>query len=98
MLLKNDGVLPLRPGARIALIGPLADSAQNMLGAWSAKGEAGDVVTLRAALAERLGAGAGLCEGHGHTQAIPTAALPKRSRLPGGPTSPSSRSARTRPT
>ena len=55
VLLKNDGVLPLRPGARIALIGPLADSARDMLGAWSAKGEAADVITLRAALAERLG-------------------------------------------
>ncbi len=63
VLLRNDGVLPLRPGARIALIGPLADSAQNMLGAWSAKGEAGDVVTLRAALAEKLGAGLAYAKG-----------------------------------
>ena len=36
-----------------------------MLGAWSAKGQAGDVITLRAALAERLGTVAGLCKGHG---------------------------------
>ena len=63
VLLKNDGVLPLRPGARIALIGPLADSAQNMLGAWNAKGEAGDVITLRAALAEKLGAGLAMQKG-----------------------------------
>lgn len=57
VLLKNDGLLPLRSDARIALIGPLADSARNMLGAWSAKGEAKDVITLRAALAKKLGAG-----------------------------------------
>ena len=63
VLLKNDGVLPLRPSARIALIGPLADSAQNMLGAWSAKGEAGDVITVRAALAEMLGAGLAYAKG-----------------------------------
>ena len=63
VLLRNDGILPLRPGARVALIGPLADSAQNMLGAWSAKGEAGDVVTLRAALAEKLGAGLAYAKG-----------------------------------
>ena len=56
VLLKNNGVLPLEPDARIALVGPLADDAGNMLGAWSANGEAGDVVTLRAALAQRLGA------------------------------------------
>ncbi len=63
VLLKNDGVLPLLPGARIALIGPLADSAQNMLGAWSAKGQAKDVITLRAALSDRLGAGLAYAKG-----------------------------------
>ncbi|MDL2408858.1 beta-glucosidase BglX [Rhizobium calliandrae] len=56
VLLKNDGILPLKRGARVALIGPLADSAGNMLGAWGAKGEAADVVTLRAAMATELGA------------------------------------------
>lgn len=40
----------------IALIGPLADDARNMLGSWSAKGRVEDVVTLRSALVERLGA------------------------------------------
>jgi beta-glucosidase len=55
VLLENDGVLPLPRDARIALIGPLADSARDMLGAWSAKGRAEDVITLRAALADRLG-------------------------------------------
>ncbi|MEZ5932580.1 MAG: glycoside hydrolase family 3 N-terminal domain-containing protein [Alphaproteobacteria bacterium] len=55
VLLKNDGVLPLRPDAHVALIGPLADDARQMLGAWSAKGQADNVITLRAALATRLG-------------------------------------------
>lgn len=55
VLLKNDGVLPLKPQARVALIGPLADSAPDMLGAWAGKGDPKDVVTLRAALSERLG-------------------------------------------
>lgn len=60
VLLENRDVggsplLPLSavPGRRIALIGPLADSASDMLGSWSCKGEASDVVTLRRALAER---------------------------------------------
>ena len=32
VLLKNDGVLPLRPGCRMALIGPTADDARLLLG------------------------------------------------------------------
>src|ERR1041384_969416 len=47
VLLKNDSnLLPLQKGVRtVALIGPLADSAPDMLGAWSARGDAKDVVT-----------------------------------------------------
>lgn len=60
VLLKNDAaregpVLPIGAGLKVALIGGLADSASEMLGAWSGKGQAEDVVTVRAALAERLG-------------------------------------------
>jgi beta-glucosidase len=61
VLLRNAKVgdaplLPLTPtrGLRIALIGPLADSAKDMLGSWPAQGDAHEVVTLRAALAERV--------------------------------------------
>ena len=57
VLLKNDGrsgqpaPLPLGPGVRtLALIGPLADSAGDMLGAWAAKGDPKGAITLRAAL------------------------------------------------
>jgi len=61
VLLKNDPVgggapaLPIHSDVRtIALIGPLADSAEDLLGPWSAlAGRPQDVVTLRAALAER---------------------------------------------
>jgi beta-glucosidase len=56
VLLKNDGVLPLKPSQRVALIGPLADDAKDMLGSWSAMGEPKDVVTLRTSMQERLGA------------------------------------------
>jgi beta-glucosidase len=55
VLLKNQNLLPLKPEGKIALVGPLADSAGDMLGAWGAKGDAKDVITLRAALAEKLG-------------------------------------------
>ncbi len=56
VLLKNDGVLPLKGKKRVALIGPLADSADDMLGCWKAQGNPTDVVTLRSALQHRLGA------------------------------------------
>src|SRR6266446_5930476 len=64
VLLKNanspDGapILPLSTETRtIALIGPLADDQNNMLGSWAARGRAEDVVTLRAALTQKLGVG-----------------------------------------
>ncbi len=61
VLLKNDaGVLPLKvKGKTIALIGPLADDAGQMLGSWAAKGDAKDVVTLRSALTTQVEAAQG---------------------------------------
>jgi beta-glucosidase len=63
VLLKNSplaGGSPLLPLAsdlkNVALIGPLADDAAVMLGSWSAQGRPEDVVTLRAALIQKLGA------------------------------------------
>ena len=35
VLLKNDGVLPLRPGARIAVVGPLGDATRVLRGNYS---------------------------------------------------------------
>jgi beta-glucosidase len=62
VLLKNDSVegvgelLPLTSKAKkVALIGPLADNQQELLGAWAVTGDPKYVVTLRSALQERLG-------------------------------------------
>jgi beta-glucosidase len=62
VLLENRrvGGAPLLPlsssaGLKLALIGPLADSAVDMLGSWSGQAVARDMVTLRSALAERQG-------------------------------------------
>jgi beta-glucosidase len=62
VLLKNDPVeglgrlLPLPSAAKkVALIGPLADNQREMLGAWAGVGDAKNAVTLKTALAERLG-------------------------------------------
>ena len=35
VLLTNDGTLPLRPGARVALVGPQADTVEAMLGCYT---------------------------------------------------------------
>lgn len=62
VLLKNAPVgnallLPLSASAKnIALIGPLANDKGNMLGSWAGQGRPQDVITLRTALNERIGA------------------------------------------
>jgi beta-glucosidase len=62
VLLKNEPangggpLLPLAAGTkRIALIGPLADDLPSSLGAWPGQGKPEDVVSLRAALTQRVG-------------------------------------------
>jgi beta-glucosidase len=62
VLLKNEAIpgtgrlLPLASDLKsVALIGPLADDADNMLGSWGSQGNPKNVVTLRAALEQRLG-------------------------------------------
>lgn len=47
VLLKNESqVLPLKKSGTIALIGPLADSRNNMLGTWAPTGDPGFAVTV----------------------------------------------------
>ncbi|MGB3799737.1 MAG: glycoside hydrolase family 3 N-terminal domain-containing protein [Lewinella sp.] len=59
VLLKNDDdALPLSRGGRILLTGSLADSQEDMLGAWHGDGRAADVVTLLTGMNEALGDGA----------------------------------------
>jgi beta-glucosidase len=62
VLLKNEAVpgvgrlLPLASDLKsVALIGPLADDANDMLGSWGAQGDARNTNTLRGALADKLG-------------------------------------------
>jgi beta-glucosidase len=56
VLLKNeDNTLPVsRQTKKIALIGPLGDSKNDMLGAWSAAGEARDCISLLEGLQKRF--------------------------------------------
>lgn len=55
VLLKNEGVLPLKKEQKIALVGALADDGENCLGAWFANGRGSECVTVKAGL-ERAGA------------------------------------------
>ncbi len=55
VLLKNDGLLPLAPAAKVALIGPFAADRANMLGTWAVSGRAEDVVALDDAVAALTG-------------------------------------------
>ena len=62
VLLKNspsgesEPLLPLSPSVgSIALIGPAADDAGNMLGSWAGQGRPEDAVTLRKALVQKFG-------------------------------------------
>jgi beta-glucosidase len=62
VLLKNDPVegvgalLPLTAKAKtVALIGPMADDAQDLLGAWTVTGNPKDVITLKTEFTKRLG-------------------------------------------
>lgn len=57
VLLKNEGqVLPLsREITTLAVIGPLADSQDDLLGAWRGAGEAESAVSLLTGIQEKLG-------------------------------------------
>ncbi|MFD2614916.1 beta-glucosidase BglX [Paenibacillus gansuensis] len=56
VLLKNEGVLPLRKDSRIALIGPFGRSG-DLLGAWCWRGVHDDAVQLYDGMAAKLPAG-----------------------------------------
>lgn len=56
VLLKNENnILPLRNGTNIALIGPLADSHVDMIGAWKAAGDGEKAISLLQGIRERSG-------------------------------------------
>jgi beta-glucosidase len=52
VLLKNDGVLPLKKDARVAVVGPLAKNASALAGCWSTGSHNNECVTLYDGIAE----------------------------------------------
>ncbi len=56
VLLKNDNkTLPLNKNARIGLVGPLADSKENMPGTWSVSTDLSKAISVRKALQDATG-------------------------------------------
>lgn len=54
VLLENNGILPLRTGQKVALVGPLA-AEKNILGAWACAGRATDAVSVLEGVKKLLG-------------------------------------------
>lgn len=57
VLLKNDGVLPLAPETRIALIGPVAADKEIILGGWRSHAEPENSISILEAMQTEFGAG-----------------------------------------
>jgi len=59
VLLKNEnGALPIsREAKNIALIGPFAEDAEELVGPWSSRAHAGDIVSLAGGIRAKLSAG-----------------------------------------
>ena len=56
VLLENDGVLPLKKSARVAVIGPNADNTYNQLGDYTAPQPDENVVTMLEGIQNKIGA------------------------------------------
>lgn len=54
ILLENRGILPLKAGMRIALVGPNADNTYNQLGDYTAPQDPDQIITMREGLEERF--------------------------------------------
>ena len=68
VLLRNEGLLPLKPGARVALIGPLADSAARHAWFLGRQRRGRRCRHLANCIGDEDWGGARLCEGDGHSR------------------------------
>ena len=55
VLLKNNNVLPITPGKKIALVGPLANAKENMTGTWSVGADNSKSISLLKGLTDAIG-------------------------------------------
>ncbi len=86
VLLKNDmQILPIQDKKTIALIGPLADNAENMTGTWSVAADFSKSVSLLQGLKNNMGAGANILYVKG-TNVVSDPSLDARISIFGKPT------------
>ena len=55
VMLKNNGILPLKSQGRIGLFGPFIEEKAALLGTWCLDGETSDVVSMREACEQEFG-------------------------------------------
>lgn len=55
VLLKNDGVLPLKKDAKVALVGPFVHERRSLLGNWTLDGDAAETPSFYEAMADAIG-------------------------------------------
>ncbi|MDP4133982.1 MAG: glycoside hydrolase family 3 C-terminal domain-containing protein, partial [Bacillota bacterium] len=55
VLLENNGVLPLKKDAKVALIGPVSEDSESVLGSWSCLYDEKQTVTVAEGLSKLLG-------------------------------------------
>ena len=66
VLLKNDRqILPLKKAGTIALIGPLADDRENLLGTWHAAGDPRQVVSVQTGISNMIGSSVKILQAKG---------------------------------
>jgi beta-glucosidase len=80
VLLKNEyGALPVSGETnKIALIGPFAEDAEEMVGPWSSRGHADDAISLAAGIRAKLPTGVNLTTARGCSIIEPNSGKPRR--------------------
>lgn len=95
VLLKNENdILPLKKQGTIALIGPLADNAENMSGSWSVAGDHKNNISLKNGIEEIVGGSVKVLYARG-ANVVADPALESRVSIFGKPTKRDDRSEET---
>ena len=86
VLMKNEGnILPLKKNGTIALVGPLADNAENMTGTWSVAGRFKESVSLMQGIKSAVGDKVKIVHARG-ANVVPDSLLESRVSVFGKPT------------
>jgi beta-glucosidase len=82
VLLKNTNqTLPFKPGLKIAVIGPLAQSTRDLLGSWAARGDSDKVESVLSCIARDNVGGQTLCEKGCDVSSMDKSGFPKALKI-----------------